>query len=65
MQIDTENRTAADGTPYTIFIVSIETTDEVFYLRFTAVGLPAQVISILKKKVNKERLMVLRSALTV
>jgi len=43
MQIDTQNVTAADGTKHTIFVVSIQTMDEVFYLRFTAVGHPASV----------------------
>lgn len=44
MQIDVENKTAADGTRFNVFIVSIETLDEVFYLRFTATGHPAQVL---------------------
>lgn len=43
MQIDTQNVTDADGTRHTVFIVSIETSDEVFFLRFTASGYPAEV----------------------
>jgi len=46
MIIDISNMTDASGNPTSIFIVTIETTDEVFYLRFTATGHPADVGSV-------------------